>query len=115
MGKLSRRKGANFEREIARMFADAMPGSGARRGIQYRDGRDEADVVVPAFWIECKRGKVAPIRSALTQAQEAAPQDKAPVVVWRDDRQPPRVTMALDDFLEIVSAWWINCGERRET
>ena len=57
MGKLSRRKGAAYERELVHRFRDAMPGAEIKRGFQYRDGGEAPDVDCPVFWVEAKRGK----------------------------------------------------------
>ena len=104
-GATSRRKGARFERELVHLFRAAMPGAEVRRGLQCR-GEEVADVECPAFWIEAKRGKQPNIRAALRQAIEAAPTGRTPITVVRDDRAEATVTLLLDDFLALVSAWW---------
>lgn len=107
MGKAQRRKGQDFERAVARLFAAAMPGSDARRGIgQSRSGGEVADVDVPVFWVECKVGARPPVRGALEQAQKAAGPGRIPVAVIKEDRRQPFVVLTLDDFLELVTEWW---------
>ena len=105
-GSRSRRKGANYERELARKFAEVMPGASVRRGLQYRDGADAADVETPVFWVEAKSGKKPNPRAALKQAVDAAPKGRIPLAVIRDDREEAFVVLSLDDFLEFVSEWW---------
>lgn len=101
----SRRKGANFERELANMLSAVFPDANVRRGIQYRSGSEAADVEHPYFWVEAKRGRQPRIRAALSQASEAT-DGRKPLVVIRDDRRSPFVVMWLDDLLPILEEWW---------
>ena len=109
MGKKSRTKGARWEREVAIMLRDAMPGAEVKRGWQSRSGSDAPDVDCPCWWIECKVGKRPNLFGALHQAEEAAEGDRqkrAPVVVAKRDREPPVLAMRLDAWLELVGEWW---------
>ncbi|MFZ4739120.1 MAG: hypothetical protein ACOYM9_24405 [Bradymonadia bacterium] len=105
-GARSRRKGANYERELVHRFREVMPGAEIKRGFQTRSGEEAADVECPVFWVEAKRGKKPNIRGALTQAIEASPPGRMPIAVVRDDRADPTVTLLLEDFLELVGEWW---------
>ena len=105
-GAMSRRKGAQYERALVRLFRQAMPGAEIRRGLQSRGGEEVADVECPVLWVEAKRGKKPNIRGALRQAIEAAPKGRIPIAVVRDDRAAAIVTLLLDDFLELVREWW---------
>ena len=107
MGKLSRTKGAAYERELAKLIADAMPGAHVRRGLQAQGAASAkiADVECPEFWVEAKRGKKPNMRAALRQA-EADTDGRWPVAVVRDDRDRATVTMRLDDWLVLVAEWW---------
>jgi len=117
MGKLSRRKGASWEREVAR---DLRPifGEGVKRGLaQSRFGTDEAPDVDGAspFWYECKHGKSILFQAALEQAEggmaEAGrPQDRWPVAVCKVDHKEPLVLMRWVHFLELVAEWRTNGG-----
>mgnify|MGYP001202845303 FL=1 len=99
-GRRSRTKGHSFERHVANLFKQL--GFEARRGLQYRDGEDAADVVgVADYWIECKRGKRVAIKRAMNQASEAC-KDKQPIVVSKEDRSPIFVTMKFDTFAELL-------------
>jgi hypothetical protein len=105
---MQREKGKRFEREVARAFREALPGTDPHRGQQARDGADAPDVVgVPAFWIEAKhRGVLAP-EAALRQAQAANSEPSCwPVAVLKRNRGEAFVCMDLGDFLELVGAWW---------
>ncbi len=106
-GRGARRKGHDFERETARRFAEVFGSTEVRRGLQYRDGADCADVIAPALWIECKRGRKTNARAALAQAT-AASEGKGywPIAVCKDDNEPATVTISLDDFLDLVREWW---------
>ena len=112
MGKSQRTKGHNYERELARVFREVMPGADAKRGLQSRGGGEVPDVDIPYFWIEAKRGKKPNPRAALQQAIGDAAESqngdgqKVPVAVIRDDHQEAFVAMRLSDFLSFVGEWW---------
>lgn len=106
-GRRSRNKGARWEREVARMFGEAMEGADIRRGIQNRTGGDASDVEgAGRMHIECKVGKLPNPRAALAQARRDAKGNKIPLAVIKDDRQIPFVVMGLSEFLEFVRRWW---------
>ncbi len=105
-GARSRRKGAVWERELVRLFRDAMPGAAVRRGLQYRSGEEAPDVEVPCFFIEAKHHHRTNVRAAMRQAIANCPPGRWPIAVCKDDRQAPLVTMQLDDFLELLREWW---------
>ena len=67
-GRTSLRKGIEFERVVRRRLARVFGEDHVRRGNQYKDGTDCADVNAPRFWIECKAGKKPNVRAALRQA-----------------------------------------------
>jgi len=101
VGKLSRNKGARFEREVATAFRVAFPE--ARRGLgQARSGGDAADVIgVPGYWIECKVGARPNPLAALRQADSNSNGD-VPVAVCRLDRKDAAVTLPLADFIALL-------------
>lgn len=103
MGKLSRRKGHAFEREIAAELREM--GFNAKRGLSQArgGGAEEADVVgLPGFHLECKRGKKPNPRAALSQAIEDAKPGETPVAVVRDDRSDAFVVLRWEDFLRML-------------
>ena len=107
MGARSRRKGAVWERDLVHVFAEVFGPENVRRGLQYRDGADAADVIAPALWIEAKVGKLTNPRAALRQAKEAsAGKGLLAVAVCKDDRDEPFITMSLDDFTDLLKEWW---------
>jgi len=105
-GRHSRRQGADFERELVRMFREAMPRASVRRGLQSRSGEEVADVDLPGFWLEAKRHRRTNMKAALRQATETAPKGRWPIAVCKDDGQPAVIAMDLADFLELLAEWW---------
>lgn len=83
-----RRKGHNFERQVAAEFRTIWPE--ASRGAQSRSGDDAPDVDNTPWWVECKCGKRPSIPAAVKQAVAAT--DGRPIlVIVKDDRQKPFV------------------------
>jgi len=107
-GAACRRKGHDYEREIARLLAGIFGPENSRRGIQYRSGSEVPDVEVPAFWVECKRGRRTNIRAALVQASEACHAPKWLLAVCKDDNDRAVAAMYLDDFIDLVREWWTS-------
>jgi len=116
MGKLSRTKGATFEREIARAFTEALGVEFKRTApMQARQGSTEPDVDsdrCKVWWIECKRGKRVNVRAGLRQAAEDAHAGRVPLLVYREDGCKACVCLAPEDYLEMLEQWWIDRGPR---
>lgn len=112
MGASQRRKGHNWEREVARQFRAALGLSekAVKRGLsQPRGGTgEEPDVVLPdslPWWVECKVGARVNPAGALDQARAgiaAAESRKRPLAVCKPDRRPPFVALELSDFLRLL-------------
>ena len=110
-GAGSRRKGHDFERAMVLRFAEVFGADRVRRGLQFRDGAECPDVIAPALWIECKRGKRTNPRAALAQAKEASLSKGVwPVAVCKDDKEDAVVTISLEDFLDLLREWWSTRG-----
>ncbi len=115
-GKASRLKGHNFERAVAKMLREVMPGAEFKRGLQSRGGgAEEADVFCSAiplgkkefpFHVECKIGKLPNPRAALKQAKEDAKEGMVPLAVVKDDREAAFVVMDANDFFRFIKEWW---------
>jgi len=105
-GASCRRKGHDFEREMARVLGEVFGPDNSRRGIQYRSGSEVPDVEVPAFWVECKRGRRTNIRAALKQASEACNAPKWLLAVCKDDSERAIAAMYLEDFIDLLREWW---------
>lgn len=100
----SRQKGKRGELEIAHI----MQGYGydARRSQQYAGINSDADVVgVPGLHLEIKRVEALNLDKAMAQSIRDAREDEIPLVVHRKDRQEWRVTLSLEDFMELYQAW----------
>jgi len=92
MGKLSRNKGAGFEREIVRLLNQYD--LNAKRTAPMQAGHSSCfpDVESDLGLVECKRR--ARGFSTLYQALESAD-----CVIFRDDRKEPLIAFELSDFL----------------
>lgn len=91
----SRNKGKRGELEIAHLFGTRRTGL-----MQSQQGATEADVEHDRYHLEVKRQERIQIEAWCRQAEEDCPEGKIPVVVWRRNREPWRVTLLLDDFLK---------------
>lgn len=96
----SRRKGADGERELANKLREY--GFDSHRGVQYKGSPDSPDVVgIEGFHIECKRVEQLNIEKAMQQSERDAG-DNVPLVIHRKNREEWKVTMRLDDFIELI-------------
>lgn len=104
VGKRSRRRGADGERELAHKLREY--GFDCRRGQQYHGGGDSPDVVgLPGIHIECKRVERLQIEEAMKQSRrDAGSTNDVPVVMHRRNREGWKVTMDLDDFMNMYIA-----------
>lgn len=98
----SRRKGAVGEREIAKYLRD-HGFTEARRGQQFKGGADSPDVVgLTGFHIEVKRVERLDLNAAMEQSIRDSAPDETPIVVHRRNNDYWKVTMRLDDFMEVI-------------
>lgn len=96
----SRRKGKAGELELAHYLTER--GYDARRGQQFSAANGDPDVIgLSGVHIECKRVERLDLDSALEQSVRDARAGEVPVVIHRKNRQKWRVTMLLDDFLDM--------------
>ena len=105
----SKRKGKDGELQVAHI----MQGYGfdARRSQQYAGINNDADVVgVPFLHLEVKRTETLHLDKAMEQSIRDAREGEIPIVVHRKDRQPWRVTIDLDDFMQMYMVW---CDEQQ--
>ena len=104
VGKRSRRRGADGERELAKKLSTY--GFDCRRGQQYHGGGDSPDVVgLPGVHIECKRVETLNIEKAMVQSRrDAEGTSDIPVVMHRKNREGWKVTMDLDEFMNLYIA-----------
>lgn len=100
MSKLSRNKGASFEREICKMIADEL-GYEVRRNLDQYQVKEQCDIeLADLFAIECKRyasavgGWYQP--DWWKQAEKSAALcNLVPVLIWKYDRQPIRMALPI--------------------
>jgi Holliday junction resolvase len=113
MPKNSRRKGAEGERELAKVLRQY--GYESRRGQQYSGANGDADVVgLPGIHIECNRVEKLNLYDAMSQAISDAKADEIPAVFHRKNRCEWLITMKLKDFMEIYPEWEASKGEENE-
>lgn len=104
MGKMSREKGKRGERELARELKNH--GYDCNRGQQYCGANGDADVIgLPGIHIECKRVERLDLSGAVSQAARDARHGEFPAVMHRRNDEPWKVTMLLDDWIELYREW----------
>ena len=104
MGRASRDKGKKGERELASLLREY--GYDSRRGVQYNGADGSADVVgLPGIHIECKRVERLDLYGAMAQAERDAREGEIPAVFHRRNRDYWKVTLRLEDFMEIYQKW----------
>ena len=103
-GRRSRNKGKTGEREFAAILREHGH-EDARRGRQYKGTDDSPDVVGLGddFHLEVKRREAIRIEEWCKQVEAEAAPGSTPVVAWRRNHQPWRVTLPLTDFLRLVA------------
>ncbi len=103
VGRKSRTKGAQGERDVANELRSVYPDA-ARGGLlqtQYGTASNACDVEHTPWWIEVKRGQRPNIQGAYEQATDAT--DGRPVlVVTRKDRSDWLATMTLEQFKHLI-------------
>lgn len=100
MSAYQRRKGHDYEREVARQLQRVFPD--AKRNVtETQTGGQGVDIVgTGALAVQCKRYKsYAPI----TKIEEVNAPGKIPVLVTKGDRQRDMVVLPLQDFLAILA------------
>ena len=102
MGKLSRRKGHSFEREIAIQFRKIFPE--AKRHLEYQACEAQGIDLdhTGEFRVQCKRGrKYSPI-GTIKEIQLDPIEGGVPLLVTRGDNTETMVALSLKDFLAIL-------------
>ena len=94
MGIKERRKGATFERAIARLLGVE------RAGTSGKPDRDPADLEHPILYIQCKARKSVAACRWLEKTKDECPEDKIPIVISKEDRGKPFIMMDLENFLD---------------
>lgn len=104
MGAMSRRKGANAEREVAELLRSH--GFAARRGQQFSGSPDSPDVVhdIDGIHLEVKRTERLSLYPAMEQAKRDRRAGDVPVVVTRQNGREWLAILPAEDFLTILRA-----------
>jgi len=106
MGKASREKGANYERELVRKMRTIGLRADRTAALQANGKRDEGapDVTLhdfPGLHIEAKRDERMSVDAMVRQAEREAG-GRIPVVIYRRNRQPSRVVVRLEWLLGLL-------------
>ncbi len=115
-GRGAKRKGANFERELAKMLKAAWdislvrtPSSGGfcKNNAKANEFRGDIvpadDDIILRLHIEAKNQKQISIMKWIDQAESDCPKGKIPIVVFhKDGTSKNYVTLELSDFLHLV-------------
>lgn len=100
MGKPSRDKGKRGEREVAQLLKD--------RGIHHDrtlDGRNQihGDILLSNMALEVRRREQVSIVRWSREHEEEVPDHLIPAVAYRTNGEPWRVSLPLDDLLDLLS------------
>lgn len=115
-GKNAKRKGGQYERDIAKKFQSKYgvelkrtPQSGgfAKKSDKADDYRGDITIVdtkqMLLLHIECKNQKTWQLKQWLEQAESDCPQGRTPIVVFHQhNSSKDYVSLSLDDFLNLV-------------
>jgi Holliday junction resolvase len=100
----SKAKGKAGELELSKILREH--GYDTRRGQQYCGANGDADVVgLPYVHIECKRVEKLNLDAAMDQARGDSRDAEKPCVIHRKNREQWKVTMLLDDWIELYREW----------
>ena len=91
---MSRNKGAHAERELAAYLSDAL-------GVEIKRKLDQAREV-GQFRIEVKRREKLAIPQWVRQIEECTEEGEVPVVAFRQNKQPWRIVIRLDDYVDYM-------------
>jgi Holliday junction resolvase len=97
---MSRNKGAAAERELAEILSNELGIVVKRKLGQARDGGD--DIQIQKFRIEAKRCQTLALSAWTRQIEAACQPGEVPVVAYRQNGQPWRVVLTLQDFLPLM-------------
>lgn len=101
MGAGSRIKGRNAEAQVEAIFRDAGFTCDRNIGGRHQVSGDIA-VADPRLAIEVRRRERLLIPSWCNDHESACPDGVVPIVAWRANRMPWRVSLKLDDLLTLI-------------
>lgn len=104
MGKAQRRKGHDWEREVAASLQRLDPS--ARRLLEYQEGAGIDIKTTLPMAVQCKCGRsLAVALSGLKEAQAVAAPGIIPVCAYHADRKGSFAVLAWDDFVDIFGVY----------
>ena len=107
----SKKKGKTGELEVANYLKKR--GLNARRTQQYSGTEGTSDVICeewPDTHIEVKRNETLNVEKALQQAIRDS-EGKTPIVIHRKNNEKWKVTMQLDDFINLKNLYLSDIGK----
>ena len=113
MSKLSRQRGATYEREVSNQIFE-MLGVRIKRNLKQYQEKDEGDLILGNFLIECKRRRAIAVYEWMEQADKACAPWETPVVVFRADGKKSMAMMHLPDLLKLLGNELIPPDPKRE-
>ena len=101
MAKISRQRGATYEREVANEIFDIL-GVKIKRNLKQYQEREEGDLLLGDYLIECKRRRKIAVYEFMEQADLACEPNQTPVVIMRADGKKSLAVMHLPDLLKLL-------------
>ena len=101
MAKISRQRGATYEREVANDIFEAL-GVRIKRNLKQYQQSEEGDLILGQYLIECKRRKKIAVHEFMEQADKACEPGQTPVVIMRADGKKSLAMMHLPDLLALL-------------
>lgn len=98
-GRMSRRKGQAGERSVELIFQEA--GFHTERNLSGRK-QIAGDIAVEGLAVEVRRREKLSIERWCREHEAETPEHLTPVVVWRRSGEPWRVSLTLDDLIELL-------------
>lgn len=113
MGRMSKNKGARFERIVAHLFKDE--GYDASRTAQYRGNTGDAGDVEgpPGLHIEAKHQEQFRIYDWMAQSIHDATEEgkgNLPIVIFKKNHHDVLVTMRFEDWIQLYREWECRNG-----
>ena len=106
MGKLSRNRGAAYEREVSARIEEILGVEAKRKLGQARDSGNDIDIRREngtRFRLECKRRRtIGNLYDWMEQATNSCGPGDTPVIVCRGDGEKSLAVLNLDDLLTLI-------------
>jgi hypothetical protein len=101
MAKISRQRGATYEREVAKEIFENLGVRIKRNLVQYQEA-NQGDLLLGDYLIECKRRRKIAVYEWMDQAEAACRIDQTPIVAMRADGEESLAVMYLSDLLKLL-------------